>query len=345
MKSTLELQQSRIESFIEGFNGTQAAENARLNTMGRMARVLRQMFALMLIVLILPLTTGSLLGQSYDPTPPDQQGPPPPQDMYPDQGAPPPGESEMPDQGAPQGQPMSPDQLGQLVAPIALYPDALVAQVLAASTYPSQVVEANRWLQSQGNLSAEQIAAAANGQNWDPSVKALVAFPSVLAQLDKNIRWTTDLGNAYFNQPEDVMTAVQTMRSLAQSAGTLQSTPQQMVSDEDGAIAIVPANPEVVYVPTYDPWMVYGTPMDAFPGYYYGPPSGVYFGSGLAIGFGIGVGIGVYSNWGWGYHNWRPNWRDRRVFYNHNRYITRSRTVYNRGWDRPGGPHGNVGRR
>ena len=128
------------------------------------------------------------------------------------------------------------------------------------------------------------MGAAANAQNWDPSVKALIAFPSVLAQTDKNIQWTTNLGNAYYNQPDDVMAAVQSMRARAQSAGTLHNTPQQVVSDDGGNIVIAPANPQVVYVPVYNPWGVYGGPVVVYPGYYYGPPAGVYFGTGLAIG-------------------------------------------------------------
>ncbi len=232
-----------------------------------------------------------------------------------------------------------------MVAPIALYPDALVAQILAASTYPTQVVEADRWVQSQGNVPPEQLAAGANAQNWDPSVKALVAFPSVLAQMDRNIQWTTDLGNAYYNQPDDVMSAIQMMRGRAQAAGTLRNTPQQDVSNEDGSIVIAPANPEVVYVPVYNPWGVYGTPIGIYPGYYYGPPVGVYFGSGLAIGFGIGIGIGMWSHWGWGWHNWGFNWRNRAVWYHGGRYYTHSRTVYNRGFNRPGGPRGFAGSR
>lgn len=138
---------------------------------------------------------------------------------------PPPAQTAAP----PQAQPLSPDQIDQLVAPIALYPDALVAQVLAAATYPTQVVEADRWRQAQGNAPAEQVADAANSQNWDPSVKALTAFPTVLSQMDSNLQWTTDLGNAYYNQPQDVMDAVQAMRQKAQAAGTLQSTPQLAV--------------------------------------------------------------------------------------------------------------------
>jgi hypothetical protein len=262
------------------------------------------------------------------------------------QSAPPPGAVD--NQQAPQAQPLSADQLDQLVAPVALYPDPLVAQVLAAATYPTQVVEADRWRQGQGNASPEQIAAGADAQNWDPSVKALIAFPSVLAQMDKNIQWTTDLGNAYYNQPQDVMDSVQAMRQKAQGAGQLRSTPQQVVTNDTGVIAIAPANPAVVYVPVYNPWLVYGSPFPPFPGYYYYPPPGIFFG-GLAIGFGIGIGIGIFSNWGWGWGHWGmgwgSHWGGRGVFYNHNTYMTRSTTVINRGYNRPGGPGRGFGTR
>jgi hypothetical protein len=228
-----------------------------------------------------------------------------------------------------------------LVAPIALYPDSLVAQVLAAATYPTQVVEADRWRQSQGNAPADQIAAGADARNWDASVKALTAFPTVLAQMDKNLQWTTDLGNAYYNQPQDVMDAVQGMRQNAQNAGNLRSTPQQTVTAEGGAIAIAPANPTVVYVPVYNPWTVWGSPYPVYPGFYYAPPPGIFWG-GLAIGFGVGIGIGLWSHWGWGWGHWGmgwgPRWGGRGVFYNHNTYMTRSSTVINHGYGRPGGP-------
>jgi len=255
----------------------------------------------------------------------------------------------MPDQApppannapAPESQPLGPEQLDQLVAPIALYPDSLVAQVLAAATYPTQVVEADRWRQSQGSAPAEQIAAGANTMNWDASVKALCAFPTVLAQMDKNIQWTTDLGNAYYNQPQDVMDAVQAMRQKAQNSGNLRSTPQQTVTQQDGAIAIAPANPTVVYVPVYNPWGVWGYPVPVYPGFYYAPPPGIFWG-GLAIGFGVGIGIGLWGHWGWGWGHWGmgwgPRWGGRGVFYNHNTYISRSTTVINRGFSRPGGP-------
>jgi hypothetical protein len=260
------------------------------------------------------------------------------------QDAPPPPASQPAD-NAPQAQPLTPDQLDQLVAPLALYPDNLVAQVLAASTYPTQVVEADRWRQAQGNAPAEQVAAAADGQNWDPSVKALTAFPTVLAQMDKNLQWTTDLGNAYYNQPQDVMDAVQAMRQKAQAAGNLRSTPQQTVSATPGGpITIAPANPTVVYVPVYDPWAVYGYPFAPFPGYYYYPPPGIFFG-GLAIGFGIGIGIGFFGHWGWGWGHWGMGWHSHAVFFNHGAYFTHSTTVINHGFNRPGGPGRGFGAR
>ena len=244
-------------------------------------------------------------------------------------------------QAAPEEQALGADQLDQLVAPIALYPDALVAQVLAAATYPTQVVEADRWRQSQGNAPADQIAAGADSHNWDASVKALTAFPTVLSQMDKNLQWTTDLGNAYYNQPQDVMDSVQAMRQKAQNAGNLRSTPQQTVTAQDGAIASAPANPQVVYVPVYDPWTVWGTPYPVYPGFYYAPPPGIFWG-GMAIGFGIGIGIGLWGGWGWGWGHWGmgwgPRWGGRGVFYNHNTYISRSTTVINHGYGRPGGP-------
>jgi Protein of unknown function (DUF3300) len=304
--------------------------------------------------------SGKLLAQDVPPPPPDaqdQQQAPQDNQQLPQYGAPLPEEQNasqnsyhQQDQGsypqqqqqmpAPVGQPLTADQLNQLVAPIALYPDALIAQILAASTYPTQVVEADHWVQAQGNAPADQIAANANAQPWDPSVKALTAFPSVLAQMDRNMQWTTDLGNAYYNQPQDVMDAVQQMRQRAQQAGSLESTQQQTVSNNDGEIAIAPANPEVVYVPAYNPWVVYGPPVVAFPGYYYAPPPGLFFGVGFGFGMGFGWGIPVrpWVPWGWGWHSWGVGWYNRTVIYNQTTYITRSTTVINRGFNRPGAP-------
>ncbi|HEY3152321.1 MAG TPA: DUF3300 domain-containing protein, partial [Candidatus Binatia bacterium] len=159
------------------------------------------------------------------------------------------------------------EKLQQLVAPIALYPDELVAQVLAAATYPTEIVEANRWLQENSSLKGAQLADAVDKQSWDPSVKALTQFPSVLANMDKNLSWTSALGDAYFNQSQDVLNAVQVMRKRAQSAGTLKTTAQETVTTKDQTVIIEPANPEIVYLPEYDPWVVYGAPLLAYPGY------------------------------------------------------------------------------
>jgi hypothetical protein len=150
------------------------------------------------------------------------------------------------------------DELQQLVAPIALYPDALVAQILAASTYPTQVVEADRWMQSHSNLRGEELAKEVDKQDWDPSVKAMTQFPSVLQNMDKNLSWASSLGEAYLNQPQDVTDAVQTLREQARKAGHLQSNEQENVATQGNTIIIEPTDPQVVYVPAYDPWVVYG---------------------------------------------------------------------------------------
>jgi hypothetical protein len=266
----------------------------------------------------------------------------PPLEQQQQQQAPPPAAADQ--QQVPEAQPLTNDQLDQLAAPIALYPDALVAQVLTAATYPTQVVQADRWLQAQGNTAKpDQIAAGSETQNWDASVKALTAFPTVLAQMDKNLQWTTDLGNAYYNQPQDVMDTVQAMRQKAQVAGNLKSTPQQTVTQQpSGPIEIVPANPTVVYVPVYNPWAIYGAPVVVYPGFYYGPPPGIFWG-GLAVGFGVGIGIGLFAPYGWGWGHWGVGWGPGfgyrgAVIFNHTTYLTHSTTVINRGFARPGGP-------
>ena len=143
----------------------------------------------------------------------------------------------------------TPQELQQLVAPIALYPDALVAQILAAATYPAEIVEADRWMQSHPNLKGEELAKEVDKQPWDPSVKALAQFPSVLENMDKNLSWTSSLGDAYANQQQDVTNAVQTLRQQAHKAGHLNSNEQEKVTTQGNTIVIEPANPEVVYVP------------------------------------------------------------------------------------------------
>jgi hypothetical protein len=229
-------------------------------------------------------------------------------------------------------QPMSPTDLTQLVAPIALYPDALVAQILTASTYPAQISAAAQWVQSMGNAPAAQIAAGANAQgSWDPSVKALTAFPQVLGWMAQNIQWTTALGNAYYNQPQDVMQTIQVMRQRAQDAGTLQSTPQQQVYEDEGAIDIAPANPDVVYVPTYDPWYAYGAPIAPYPGFYFDSYYRGYYG------FGPGVYLDSWLGWNWGWGGWGLSWWDNCVLYHNNFYWSRSPWVHDWGFAN-GGP-------
>ena len=184
---------------------------------------------------------------------------------------------------------LSPDQLNNLVAPIALYPDPLLSQVLAASTYPLEIVEAQQWIGQNSNLQGAQLMDAARQQNWDPSVQALVAFPDALSLLANDIRWTTDLGNAFLAQQADVMSAVQRMRAEARSNGKLNTTPQQVVTtatqDGQDAVEILPADPQVIYVPIYSPSYVWGPPVwGAYPDLWY--PSG--------FGFGFGYGPGIY---------------------------------------------------
>ena len=215
----------------------------------------------------------------------------------------------------------TPQELEQLVAPIALYPDALVAQVLAASTYPTQIVEAERWMQSHSNLKGEELAKEVDKQDWDPSVKALAQFPSVLENMDKNLSWTSSLGEAYVTQPQDVTDAVQVMRQQARKAGHLSTNEQERVTTQGNTIIIEPVNPEVVYVPAYDPWLVYGAPIIAYPGWY--PVPGIFWG-GPGLSFGIGFGVGFLGGFGWGWHHWDYDWHGRRAFFDHHEWASHS---------------------
>jgi Protein of unknown function (DUF3300) len=223
---------------------------------------------------------------------------------------------------------LSKAQLERLVAPIALYPDALVAQILAASTFPAQITDAETWLQSHPGLSGADLGKQADQQNWDPSVKALVQYGSVLANLSKNIGWTSELGDAYYNQQEDVMKAVQEMRKKAKKAGNLKTTAQLNVEDEDGRIDVTPVDPAVVYVPAYDPWMVYGYPIAPWP--YWVEVPGVWWG-GPGIYFGIGFPIAPFFGFGWGWGAWGLDWHHYGVFYNHAPYYARGPAFFDRG--------------
>jgi len=222
----------------------------------------------------------------------------------------------------------SPEQLQRLVAPIALYPDSLVAQILAASTFPEQLVEADRWVQANPDLKGDSLGKAVDQQPWDPSVKALTAFPSVLGNMDKNLSWASSLGDAYFNQQADVMDAVQVMRRRAQAAGDLKTTAQQNVTTQGSTIEVEPSDPETVYVPAYDPWLAYGEPINAWPGWY--PYPGIWFG-GPFLSWGGGFGIGWYGGFGWGWNHWGFNWGGGYAMYGGGRYYSRSNTFYNRG--------------
>jgi hypothetical protein len=213
--------------------------------------------------------------------------------------------------------PLSPQQLDTLVAPVALYPDGLLSQVLVACTYPLEIAEAAQWLQRNGNLQGPQLVDAARQQNWDPSIQALVVFPDVVNRLNSDIRWTTDIGNAFLAQQADVMNAVQRMRAEAMAAGKLKSNGQQTVTTEmqgdQSAIDIQPANPEVVYVPLYNPQYIWGPP--AY-GYY---PPWEYADIGFGFGYGFGPGIyigGFFGGLGWGGWGWGLNWFHRSIFQN-----------------------------
>jgi hypothetical protein len=216
-----------------------------------------------------------------------------------------------PQQAPPAGPPaqqyrqFSPQQLETLVAPVALYPDDLLGQVLVASTYPLEIVEAGQWLQQNQNLQGAALVNAARQQNWDPSVQALAVFPEVLAKLNSDIHWTTDLGNAFLAQRADVMNAVQQMRANAQTDGTLQSNGYQTVSDQTQgdrtAIDIQPTNPAVVYVPEYNPDYVWGPP--AYGDY---PPLD-YADDGFGWDPGVYIG-GFFGGLLWNSWGWAPNW-------------------------------------
>ena len=215
-------------------------------------------------------------------------------------------------------------ELDQLVAPIALYPDALVAQILAASTYGPQVVEAQSFVVRNGGAPPQELARIVDVQPWDPSVKALTAFPTILSNLSANYTWTTRLGDAYFNQPQDVMAAVQTMRQRAYAAGTLRNSPQETVVYSPGNIVIAPITPDIVYVPVYNPWVVYGAPVPVYAAYVAPPPpSGGAIVAAAAIGFTAGVMVAVFSSYGWGCNHWSTNWRSHSVYYNHAAYVSR----------------------
>ena len=220
--------------------------------------------------------------------PPDPQNPPAYQQQQP-----------------PNGPRLSPQELSNLVAPVALYPDLLLSQVLAASTYPAEITEAQQWIERNPGLRGRELVEAAKQQPWDPSVQALVAFPQVLSMLTRDIQWTTDLGNAFVSEQADVMDAIQRLRASARDNGRLTNTPQQRVTYEQqngqNAIVIQPTDPQMVYPPIYNPVYVWGPPA-----YGYYPPLG-YPGIAYGISYGVGTFLGglfagllSFGGWGWG---------------------------------------------
>jgi Spy/CpxP family protein refolding chaperone len=194
------------------------------------------------------------------------------------------------------------EELEQLVAPIALHPDSLIAQILMASTYPLEVVQAERWAKQNAKLKGDPLTAALEKQDWDASVKSLVNFPQVLTMMSEKLDWTQKLGDAFLEDQKKVLDTIQSLRAKAQATGNLKSTKEQTVIVEEKIIKIEPANPQVVYVPTYNPTVVYGAwPYPAYPPYYYYPPG---YAAGSAFWFAAGVGMGAAWGYAWGNANW-----------------------------------------
>jgi hypothetical protein len=225
-----------------------------------------------------------------------------------------------------------PEQLDSLVAPIALYPDPLLAQTLAASTYPLEIIQLQQWLEKNSQLKDKELADAVAKQQWEPSIQALAALPEVVKRLGDDIKWTADLGNAFLAQQSDVMEAVQRMRKKAADKGTLKTTEQQKVEtkvvENKTVIVVEQANPQVVYVPSYDPVVVYGPAYYPYPPIYY-PPWG-YYAAGVAISFGVGVMMGAFWSGGWG---WGCGWGHNDIDINVDNNFNRNNNI-NRG-DRP----------
>src|ERR1051325_2547658 len=219
-----------------------------------------------------------------------------------------------------------PDQLDSLVAPIALYPDPLLAQTLAASTYPLELLQLHQWLQRNPGLKEQALTDAVSKQPWDPSIQAMAARPDVVKRLADDVQWTTDLGNAFLAQPADVMAAVQRMRTKAQQTGNLKSTPQQQVQtqvvESKEVIVIQQADPQVIYVPSYTPVTVYGPPVYPYPPIYYPPPG--YYAAGMAISFGVGIAMGAAWGGGWG---WNCGWGGHNIEINRNNNFNRNTNI------------------
>jgi uncharacterized membrane protein YgcG len=232
------------------------------------------------------------------------------------------------DSGSPtEPSPQTASELQALVAPIALYPDSLVAQILTASTFPDEVAIANYWIGQNKSLTGSALMQAVDKQSWDPSVKALTEFPSVLENMAKNLTWTSSLGEAYHNQQAEVMTAIQTLRAEAKAKGNLKTTSQiKVVQQSPQVIVIQPTNPQIVYVPQYNPTVIYGTPY-VVPGYVAPAYTAGDVAAAGIIGFGAGIAVGAMMSGGccgWGYSSWNCGWHGTAVVYHGGGYYGNS---------------------
>ena len=237
--------------------------------------------------------------------------------------------------------PLKQEELDQLLAPVALYPDSLLAQIFMASTYPLEVVEADRWAKQNESLKGDALATTLEEQAWDPSVKSLVNFPDVLTMMSKELSWTQKLGDTFLSQQKDVMDTVQKLREKAEAAGNLKSTEQQtvVVEKKTQTIVIEPANPQVIYVPTYNPTVVYGSWWyPSYPPYTYYPPG--YVAGAALFSFGVGMAVGAAWGYAWGGCNWRGGNVDININRNMNINRNINRERYSRDISRNGGGRG-----
>ena len=224
------------------------------------------------------------------------------------------------------------EELDQMLAPIALYPDSLLGQILIASTYPLEIVQADRWAKANKNLKGDPLTTALEKQGWDPSVKSLVNFPQVLSMMSEKLDWTQKLGDAFLSQQKEVMDTVQKLRFKAKEAGNLNTTQEQKVIVQEKVIIIQPASPQVIYVPAYNPVVVYGVwAYPAYPPYYYYPPG--YVATAAAFSFAAGVAVGA----AWGYAWSNCNWHGGSVNYNINQNININNNINRNNYaQRPG---------
>ena len=286
--------------------------NSRHSFVSSMVRAVRELTAILCLGVLMPGTSALAATRTQLPDAPSAQAP-----------------AKIP-----------PDQLDSLVAPIALHPDPTLSQTLVASTYPLEVIQLKQWMDQHEHLGDKALADAVKKQDWDPSIQGLAALPDVVKLLAENIKWTTELGNAVLAQQNEVMDAVQRMRKKAQDAGNLKSSQQQRVKTEvvesKQVIVVEQADPQVVYVPSYNPTVVYGAPVYAYPPIAYPPPG--YHAAGMAISFGVGVAMGAMWSGGWGYNS---GWGGNNITINNNNNFVNNSNRVNGGNRANSGNRGN----